>query len=145
MLIIEPDCQNAQFRDQELAGTIVETGEGWSSGLGTFVTKMKAISERFPGQFEIKFYEDLPCVPMYLIGSGAEARRGYFSVFLVEATAHCSHLVLAEGEWLRNMATYFEEKWSRQEEQGAEEPSWVEELDPPDSSLTQEKLIGGNP
>lgn len=114
MLIIDPDCDNARHRAEELAGTVIETGEDWAAGLGAFIAKMNAIAESGAGSFEIRFYKDLPCVPMYLVSRGGKPTRGYFSVFLVRATAHCTHIELHKGEWLADMGAYFEAKWSRQ-------------------------------
>lgn len=113
MLIIDPASDNARFRDQELQST-TDTGGGWAAGLAVFIAKMKTIADRGPGRFEIRFYKDLPCVPMYLVGKVPIARKGYFSVFLVRATADCQHLELHRGEWLDDMAQYFEVKWTRQ-------------------------------
>lgn len=113
MLVIDPASDNAHYRDQELEGT-VDTGGGWRGGLDSFISKMEAISERGYGKFEIRFYKDLPCVPMYLIGRAPHARKGYFSIFLVRTTAQCQHLELRGGEWLADMARYFEAKWARQ-------------------------------
>jgi hypothetical protein len=113
MLIIDPACDNARFRDAELEGTI-DTGGGWTGGLQVFIAKMNAIARRRQGNFEIRSYSDLPCVPMYLIGKPPAARKGYFSIFLTRATAHCAHVELRKGEWLDDMAAYFEKKWDRQ-------------------------------
>ncbi|GAB1821041.1 hypothetical protein [Herbidospora sp. RD11066] len=121
MLVIDPTCENARFRDQELEGTI-DTGEAWTAGLEAFIRKMEAISTRDLGRFEIRYYRDLPCIPMYLIGKPLAPRRGYFSIFLTRATAHCQHLELRGGEWLHDMANYFEKKWTRQEKQIPEMP-----------------------
>jgi hypothetical protein len=113
MLIIDPTCENARFRNEELEST-VDTGGGWVGGLDTFISKMKAVAERGYGRFEIRYYSDLPCVPMYLVGKAPLARKAYFSIFLVRATAQCQHLELDKGEWLIDMAKYFEAKWARQ-------------------------------
>lgn len=113
MLIIDPACDNAHYRDQELEST-VDTGGGWTGGLEAFISKMNSVVERGYGTFEIRYYRDLPCVPMYLVGRAPTARKGYFSIFLVRATAGCQHLELGRGEWLSDMAKYFESKWTRQ-------------------------------
>lgn len=115
MLIIDPASANAAFRNQELQST-VDSGGGWVAGLAAFIAKMKAISDQDngAGRFEIRFYKDLPCIPMYLVGKAPSARKGYISVFLVRATAHCQHLELHRGDWLDDMAKYFEAKWTRQ-------------------------------
>ena len=113
MLIIDPTCANSRFRNEELEST-VDTGGGWTSGLDTFISKMKAIAGRGYGSFEIRYYSDLPCVPVYLLGKAPIARKAYFSIFLVRATAGCQHLELRKGEWLSDMAKYFEAKWARQ-------------------------------
>lgn len=113
MLIVDPNCDNARFRNQELESTF-DTGGGWTGGLDAFISKMSAVAGRGYGKFEIRYYRDLPCVPMYLVGKSPTARKGYFSIFLVRATAGCQHLELTRGDWLTDMARYFESKWERQ-------------------------------
>ncbi len=113
MLIIDPTSRNAQYRNEELQQTI-DTGPGWIAALEVFIAKMNAIASRGPGQFEIRFYSDLPCAPIYLVGKSPHARKGYFSLFLVQATSNCHHIELHDGEWLSDMACYFEQKWARQ-------------------------------
>lgn len=113
MLIIEPESENSHFRSQEMSSTY-ETGEAYESGLRNFILRMTAIAKKSGGTFEIRFYRDLPCVPMYLVGRAPSARKGYFSLFLVRPTAECQHLELHKGEWLDDMAKYFQEKWERQ-------------------------------
>jgi hypothetical protein len=115
MLIIDPDCDNSRFRNQELEST-VDTGGGWVGGLEAFTSKMTAVAERGYGKFDIRYYRDLPCVPMYLVGRAPSARKAYFSIFLVRATAGCQHVELTRGDWLADMAKYFEQKWNRQPE-----------------------------
>jgi hypothetical protein len=112
MLIIDPTCASAAFRDVELVGSF-DTGEGWKTGLEAFIQKMTAAAQRGNGHFEIRFYNDLPCVPMYLIGRASSARVGYFSLFLTRPSAHFPHLELRSGEWLVDMVAYFEAKWTR--------------------------------
>jgi hypothetical protein len=112
MLIIDSNCDNSHFRNQELEST-VDTGGGWVGGLESFISKMNAIAVRGYGTFDIRYYDDLPCVPMYLVGKAPSARKAYFSIFLVRATAGCQHLELTRGEWLVDMIKYFESKWER--------------------------------
>ena len=112
MLVIEPDCANAKNRSVELAET-PDTGRAFDASLRAFITKMEALAKKSGGKFQVRFYEDLPCVPMYLITKGDRTRKGYFSIFLSDATAHCTHMELSDGEWLRNMAAYFDAKWER--------------------------------
>jgi hypothetical protein len=113
MLIVNPKCRNAERRSVELTGT-PDTGEAFMHSLRSFIEKMKTFSDANPGQFEIRFYTDLPCVPMYLIGNGKSGpRKGYFSLFLSKASAHSTHIELSSGEWLANMGTYFDAKWAR--------------------------------
>jgi hypothetical protein len=112
MLVIDPACDNAKFRNAELQGTVVETGGAWEAGLLAFAKKMEAIAAQGYGRFDIRYYADLPCAPMYLIGTDVTVRKGYFSLFLVRATAHCPHIELRHGELLRDMGSYFDRKWA---------------------------------
>jgi hypothetical protein len=113
MLIIRPTCENAKYRNEELSQSF-DTGEAWDDGLKSFISKMKSASVKSQEHFQVRFYQDLPCVPMYLVGTPAKARKGYFSLFLVRPTANSHHLELGPGEWLDDMAIYFEDKWARQ-------------------------------
>ncbi len=112
MLVIKPGCSNAKSRSIELANT-PDTGTAFDGSLDVFIAKMKGIADASAGMFEIRFYDDLPCVPMYLISKDNATRKGFFSIFLNKATAHCTHMELTDGEWLRHMAAYFESKWKR--------------------------------
>lgn len=114
MLIIHPDSETSRFRSIEMAGSL-ETGEAYKSGLQSFILKMKKLADRSGGNLQIRFYRDLPCVPMYLVGKSPAVRKGYFSLFLVRPTASCQHIELSAGEWLTDMAKYFQAKWDRQE------------------------------
>ncbi|MEE6176804.1 hypothetical protein [Mycobacterium sp. 050134] len=113
MLIIDPKSETSMFRNEELASSS-ETGMAYETGLQGFILRMTAIAERSGGTFEIRFYCDLPCIPMYLVGDAPYARKGYFSLFLTKPTAECQHLEVHSGEWLTDMAKYFQEKWDRQ-------------------------------
>jgi hypothetical protein len=118
MLTIEPGCINALNRNAELQSTF-DTGGGWETGLKAFIAKMEAVSSRGVGQFEMRFYDDLPCAPMYLIGKPSASgkppvpRKSYFSLYLVRASAGCPHVELSNGAWLQDMAKYFDAKWAR--------------------------------
>jgi hypothetical protein len=115
MLIIHPKCKNAAYRSIELTGT-PDSGEAFNHSLRSFIEKMKSFADQTPGGFQVRFYSDLPCIPMYLIGpENGRLRRAYFSLFLSRASAHLTHLELSDGEWLKNMGTYFEAKWNRWE------------------------------
>lgn len=113
MLVIDPEPENSKFRSTEMANTN-ETGEVYDVGLHRFILKMTSLGRKSSGNFELRFYRDLPCVPMYLVGKASSARKGYFSLFLAQPTAKCQHLELRPGEWLNNMAVYFQEEWDRQ-------------------------------
>lgn len=110
MLVIDPECENARARNHELSGTL-ETGKAFMDSLKLFVTKMELIAAHSSGRLEVRYYSDLPCVPMYLIGKHGQPRKAFFSIFLSKPTAHCSHVELSSGEWLTNMASYFDRKW----------------------------------
>jgi hypothetical protein len=112
MLVIDPECDTARMRSEELKASL-NTGEAFTLSLRAFIEKMKKVATESGGKLEIRYYSDLPCVPMYLIGKLNRTRQGFFSIFLSEATAHCTHLELSDGEWLRSMGTYFEAKWER--------------------------------
>ncbi len=112
MLVIQPTCDNAKARNVELGGT-PDSGEAFDAALKAFVTKMEWVAAESSGRLQVRYYSDLPCVPMYLIGKVGHVRKGFFSIFLSKATAHCAHVEISSGEWLTNMMEYFDKKWER--------------------------------
>lgn len=82
MMVIDPGCRNAERRSRELESTS-ETGRGWDTGLAAFNEIMNAIAQRSGGALQIRYYRDLPGIPMYLIGREGRARRGSMPLRLV--------------------------------------------------------------
>jgi hypothetical protein len=119
MMVIDPECDTAKMRSEELKDSL-NTGEAFTLSLRAFIEKMKKVAADSGGKLEIRYYGDLPCVPMYLIGKPGHPRKGFFSIFLSKATVDCSHLELRDGEWLRHMSEYFEAKWERWAPKGVE-------------------------
>jgi hypothetical protein len=112
MLIIDPGAATADMRNGELVGTF-DTGAGWTAGLQAFIAKMKAAAMQNPSHFEIRQYNDLPCVPMYMIAGSKVTRKAYFSIFLTRPTERCAHVELRAGSLLEDMSAYFDAKWAR--------------------------------
>jgi hypothetical protein len=127
MLIIQPDCDNAKYRAAELEGT-VDTGVAWQTGLSDFIHRVNLIAEKFSGNIDIRFYSDLPCVPMYLICKDVRPRLGWFSIYLGMATAYFTHFEVKPGPLLTEMAKYYNAKW---EANAVDTPHPVENLRPP--------------
>lgn len=112
MLVIEPACQNARNRNIELIGE-PDSEEAFDLALANFIMRIERIAKESAGRLELRYYDDLPCVPMYILGKPKIPRKAFFSLFLSKATAHCTHMEISAGEWLDNMNTYFEQKWNR--------------------------------
>jgi hypothetical protein len=112
MLIIDPNCANAKHRSDELENT-ADTGPAWQSGLVDFRLRMEQLAARVSSKLQIRHYDDLLGMPMYLIVAGGSAKRGFFSLFLSHPTAHFVHFELEGGSLITSLHEYFEAKWKR--------------------------------
>lgn len=121
MLVIDPNCQNAKDRALEIARggfapkTFSKEVEEFRDLVGDMIIKIARESPSMQTSCRVRIYDDLPCVPMYLVLRNNKAIRGYNSLYLTEPTAYFVHL-----EWqdtheglLRYMHEYFENKWNR--------------------------------
>jgi hypothetical protein len=112
MLVIDPQCQNAAYRSVELERT-TETGDSWRTGLADFTTRMQKLQRQYSPNFDLRHYDDLPGLPMYLIVRNNTPVRGYFSFFLSQGSAYLVHFELRGGDLLSEMYNYFISKWNR--------------------------------
>jgi hypothetical protein len=116
MLIIDPNCATAEFRASE----IMES-ETFAQEVQLFAKRISAIScnanNHNPAEetCQILAYDDLPCLPMYIVHHKGVPVRGYSGFFLTKPSAFFTHLewTYVNGGVLENMHAYFEQKWEK--------------------------------
>ena len=123
MLIIDPRSASAHLR----AGEIREH-DTFAQDIDVFVRRVSAIRcslKKFGLKEEccqILAYDDLPCMPMYIVTHKGIPVRGFSGFFLAKPSAFFTHV-----EWtsvndgvLESMHEYFKQKWERNVERLAE-------------------------
>lgn len=64
----------------------------------------------------LRYYEDLPCVPMYIIKNNANISKLYFSFFLCKESVNYLHFeVLKTNSLFADFERYFMQKWNENE------------------------------
>jgi hypothetical protein len=118
MLVIDPQAETAKMRAKE----IVEPGyeeSRFCADTQNFLDYLTQAAKELvdaPGRLEIRCYEDLPCVPMYLHLRHGEPVAGATGFFLSvpsfdEAYIRWSNV---KGGMLGSFCQYFEHKWAQQ-------------------------------
>lgn len=121
MLVIDPDCDNACFRAEELR----DWGDCEKFKLedSAFLKVMQGIADDAcasgisPAPMQVRLYRDLPGIPMYIVLEAGEPIYGFSSFFLTKATGfNFVHLEWKPSECglLQLMTLHFEAKWQRQ-------------------------------
>lgn len=154
ILTIAPHCDNARNRAMEItAGFLPEGDDELEQDDNVFHERFEEEVERFVAHLldvledlekkpaakvreraEVRMYDDLPCVPMYIIRargqdsatanvSPGRPRRGFSSMFLAHPTANFPHFEwnptdIQGGFALEALARYFDEKWERHKGDG---------------------------
>ena len=117
MLIIDPRCKNAFRRADE-----IKERETFAQDVDVFVRRVSAIrcnakqsGARKDECCQILTYDDLPCMPMYIVTHKGVPVRGYSGFFLAQPSAFFVHLewTFVIGGVLENMHEYFQQKWER--------------------------------
>lgn len=116
MLVIDPEAGTTRMRAEE----IVEPGYDPSKFCGearAFLAYLADAAEDLadaPGSLEIRCYDDLPCVPMYLHLRDGKPASGITGFFLTDPSFDQAHLswTAATGGTLTSFVAYFEHKWS---------------------------------
>jgi len=111
MLMIRQNSRNSQYRSQEIVDDL-DYGDAWATGLEDFARRMLQLQQQMTN-LHIRQYDDLPCVPMYLIKQADGEHTGYSSWFLSRASAHFVHLEFGAGPLFSAMDRYFSLKWKR--------------------------------
>ncbi len=123
MLIIDPDCENAYFRAEEIHQEHGYPPATFRQETASFTDSIVAAAQRAStnpltrGSCEIRMYRDLPCVPMYIIVRDGRLFKGYSSLLLTKpAGTRFVHFEWTQraGGILEEMKNYFEQKWNAQ-------------------------------
>mgnify|MGYP003289190958 CR=1 FL=1 len=123
MLIIDPRSANASLRADEIRET-----ETFSQDVEVFIRRISGVRCKLKkaglnaDSCQILAYDDLPCMPMYIVTHKGIPVRGYSGFFLAKPSAFFAHVewTLVPGGVLENMCEYFEQKWERNQQRTAE-------------------------
>jgi hypothetical protein len=116
MLAIAPDSATAKMRAAEInqPGFSEKTFLG---DLSSFINELHdlAKAQDKKGLFELRLYQDLPCVPMYIHRRGDIPYRGFTGYFLSNASERFAHIrwTFADRGMLSYFSEYFDDKWER--------------------------------
>lgn len=115
MLIITPDSETARMRAAEIAEAGYDPNR-FAQGVRDFLELLSSTArelETARGRVEIRCYEDLPCVPMYIRVRDGRPIAGITGFFLSEASFNAVHIswVEAPSGMLAGFHHYFERKW----------------------------------
>jgi len=116
MLIIDPRSANASLRADE-----IRERDTFAQDIEVFIRRVSSIrcSLKQYGLTQeccqILSYDDLPCMPMYIVTHKGVPVRGYSGFFLAKPSAFFVHLEwrAVNGGVLENMHEYFQQKWER--------------------------------
>jgi hypothetical protein len=115
ILAITPEADTAKMRAKEIADVgydVTRFADGAREFLGVVSTATKGLDEA-PGRLEIRCYEDLPCVPMYLRLHAGRPVSGVTGYFLAEPSFNAVHIRWSDAPdgILASFFRYFERKW----------------------------------
>ena len=116
MLVIDPEATTTRMRAEE----IVEPGYDPSKFCGearAFLAYLEDAAEDLAGasgSLEIRCYDNLPCMPMYLHLKDGKPVSGTTGFFLADPSFDQAHLswTPATAGMLTGFVSYFEHKWS---------------------------------
>jgi hypothetical protein len=125
ILALKPNCINADHRAEEIGGLYLDS---FNSELDSFIKDIKCKIKCWEdeksedeksiegGFLDIREYEDLPCIPIYLVSRDKTPIYAYTSFFLCKPTAvdfpHMSWRP-SEGSLLNHLFPYIKNKWDR--------------------------------
>ncbi len=120
MLVIDPQCDNALYRAQEIGDNLFDDPAMFSNQVANFISTISSIAGKAksaPGSIEVRTYNDLPGVPLYIVRSSGNLTHGYSSYFFHRATDGFFHIHwrFTPDGFLREAAEYFERKWKAHE------------------------------
>ncbi len=111
MLAISPDSYTARCRAREIRQPGF-TEQTFLDDLGSFINALCVELEQ-GRELELRLYDDLPCVPMYIHIRRGVPIRGFTSYFLSHASENFAHAKwgFTDDGMLNHFSEYFESKW----------------------------------
>ncbi len=111
MLAIAPESDTAKLRAKEIEQRGL-TEQAFLTDLNSFIDQLRQI-ETEERNLEVRLYDDLPCVPMYIHRRGGVPIRGFTSYFLSHASENFAHARwgFANNGMLKHFTEYFDRKW----------------------------------
>lgn len=116
ILVANPDGNIIALRANEIGKAFPLTD--FKNGIKSFVSQIckKANTANADAQkkLEMRYYSDLPGLPMYILKNKNKPDKLYFSFFLTDASVNFLHFeVQDKGKLLKAFEKYFDEKWDR--------------------------------
>lgn len=126
MMAIDPNCQNAQNRASEIDPSLGYTYDAFRmeaiANIQHLADSLRSLDVKSRegvdvASLRLRFYTDLPCVPMYLVLHKGWPVRGYTGFYLGDPSFEMPHLEWSRGaeSILKSFADYFERKWRENE------------------------------
>jgi hypothetical protein len=118
MLALDPRCQNADHRAEEIKGELYSPRR-FKSELKNFIDNVSIYIKEKSGEeaaFLLRKYKDLPCIPIYLVCRENKPIYAYTSFFLGAPTGvEFPHMGWRSGErgLLNHFFDYIKNKWDR--------------------------------
>lgn len=116
ILYVKPGSTIANLRSNEMGGEYLQPQ--FDNGVKAYrnqIALIAAKSELRPmiDNINLRYYEDLPCVPMYIIKNNANISKLYFSFFLCKESVNYLHFeVLKTNSLFADFERYFKQKWN---------------------------------
>jgi len=114
MLVLNPESQNAEHRAEEIGDLFKPPS--FKEDLRRFWNDASSCKENAEagGGLELRWYSDLPCMPIYVVRKGQRAEFGFTSFFLNHPTGYeFPHLKWGQGDMLNHFLLYIQNKWEK--------------------------------
>jgi len=119
ILVAHPESQIAKFRALEM-GPVWDYNKSFRPAIYGYISHIQAIvledREKRSKLVEMRYYEDLPGLPMYILDNpGENEQKLYHGFFLARASVEAPHveIVRTRNGIFENFEKYFQEKWER--------------------------------
>jgi len=124
LLVSHPESQITKFRADEI-GPEWDYFKSFRPAIYGYISHFQAIvaenRELRLNLVEIRYYEDLPCMPMYILDNpGEDNDKLYYGFFLASASVEIPHVEIVHTRTgiYKAFEEYFYEKWERNKDNG---------------------------
>lgn len=117
ILYVKPKSDIANLRSEELGGAYAQPH--FDNAVEVFRdqiarTAAKTELEQKIENIKLRFYEDLPCIPMYFIINKTKPKKLFYSFFLCTESVNYLHFeVLNTNSIFADFERYFDRKWKK--------------------------------